>query len=222
MSKWGSSWGTSWGCAADPANKVEDVCKFWLWWQYDRAPNMQALCAIFTVIFSELEDKAQAVLQTRGLDGATGGELDAWGVLVGVVRNGVSDSLMRRKIKAAARAAIGHGQPRDFYDVMVLISPDSNPRFAEVYPACVRMFFDAVSNAERRIIFELMKQVPGLGICLQYVEVDDSGQVFEFSYLESDVGVMPRETFDVQWHWDFFPDKDIPPNQKAGFAFLIE
>jgi hypothetical protein len=183
---------------------------------------MRALCAIFTVIFSELEDKAQAVLNTRGLDGAAGGELDAWGVLLGVVRNGVSDSLMRRKIQAAARAAIGHGQPRDFYDVMVLIAPDSNPRFAEVFPACVRMFFFAISNAERRIIFELMKQVPGLGICLQYVEIPDSGQVFEFSYLESDVGVNPRVTFDVQWHWDFFPDKDIPPDQKAGFAFLIE
>lgn len=222
MSKWGSQWGTSWGCEADPPSKVEDICKFWLWWQYDNAPNMQALCAIFTVIFSELEAQAQNVLNTRGLDGATKGELDAWGVLVDVTRNGVSDSLMRRKIKAKARAALGQGQPRDFFDVMILIAPNSNPRFAEVYPACVRMFFDAISNAERLVIFELMKQVPALGVCLQYVEVDPSGQVFEFSYLESDVGVVPRQTFDVQFHWDFFPDLDIPPNQKAGFAFLIE
>ena len=222
MSEWGSQWGTQWGCAPGLPNKVEQICKFWLWWQYDDKPNMQTLCAIFTVIFSDLEEQAQVVLQTRGLDGATKGELDAWGLLVDVTRNGVSDDLMRRKIKAAARAALGQGQPRDFFDVMTLIAPNSNPRFAEVYPACVRMFFDAVSNAEKAIIFELMKKVPGLGICLQYVEVDDSGQVFEFSYLESDVGVMPRETFGVQFHWDFFPDLDIPPDQKAGFAFLIE
>ena len=129
---------------------------------------------------------------------------------------------MRRKIQAAARAAFSKGQAKDFYEVMTLIAPNSNPIFQEVFPACVRMIFQAVSIEEQRIIFELMKQVPALGICLQYVEVDPSGQVFEFSYLESDVGVVPRETFEVQYHWDYFPDRDIPPDQKAGFAYLIE
>lgn len=222
MSKWGSSWGTAWGCLEDLPNKVESLCKLWLWWQYQRAPNMQTLCRIFTDLFSELEDQAQTIMDRVGLLGATSGELDAWGVLVGVQRNGVSDTLLRRKIQAKARASTGHGQPRDFFDVMTLIAPTSNPSFAEVYPACVRMFFTAVTANEQAIIFELMRQVPGLGICLQYVEIDPSGQVFEFSYLESAEGVPPRVTFDVQWHWDFSPDLDIPPDQKAGFAYLIE
>jgi hypothetical protein len=222
MAEWGSQWGSQWGCGTGIPSKVEDICKRWLWWQYDNAPNMRTLCAIFTTLFSEQESKLQDVLQTRGLNGASGGELDSWGVMVGVSRDGVSDILMRRKIQAAARTALSQGQPRDFYDVMTLIAPDSNPRYAEVYPACVRLFFEAVDNDTKRIIFELLRDIPGAAICLQYVEVDESGQVFEFSYLESDVGVMPRQTFGVQWHWDFFPDKDIPPNQKAGFAFLIE
>jgi hypothetical protein len=222
MSRWGGEWGSPWGCDEDPASKVEDICRLWLWWQYDRAPNMQALCAIFTEIFAEAEATAQGIQERVGLEGATGGELDAWGVLVNVTRNGVSDDLMRRKIKAGARAALGQGQPRDFFDVMTLIAPNSNPRFAEVFPACVRMFFDAVTVQEQEVIFELMRQVPTLGVCLQFAEVDPSGQVFEFSYLESDVGVNPRETFPVQWHWDYFPDRDIPASQKAGFAYLIE
>ncbi len=232
MSEWGDSWGTPWGCPKDGTGDpdddqpfprtIADVCKFWLWWQYDRAENMQKLCAIFTVIFGELDDRAQQILNTRGLDGATGTELDAWGVMVNILRNGVDDNLMRRKIRAAARAALGQGQPRDFFDVLTLIAPDSNPRFAEVWPACVRLFFNAISLEEQKILFELMKQVPGLGICISYIEIDPSGQVFEFSYLESDVGIVPRVTFPITWHWDFFPDKDIPPNQKAGFAFLIE
>lgn len=232
MSKWGSPWGSSWGCkgegTGDPDDDLPfprtmaDVCKFWLWWQYDRSTNMQTLCAIFVTIFSELDDRAQQIINTRGIEGASGGELDEWGLVVGVLRNGVNDTLMRRKIKAGARAALGQGQPRDFFDVLTLIAPDSNPRFAEVWPACVRMFFSAISNDEKRILFELMKQVPGLGICINYIEVDPSGQVFEFSYLESDVGIVPRITFPITWHWDFFPDKDIPAGQKAGFAFLIE
>lgn len=221
MSEWGSGWGTQWGCELDPVDKVGSLCDLWLWWQYQRAPNMQALCRIFTVIFEELEAKSQRVQTRIGVDRAVGGELDAWGVLVGITRNGVNDALMRRKIKAAARAALGQGQARDFFEVMILITPNSNPRFAEVFPACVRMFFTAVTLQEQEIIFELMKQVPGLGICLQYVEVDPTGQVFEFSYLESPVGD-PRVTFDVEFHWDFFPDLDIPPNQKAGFAYLVE
>ena len=222
MSKWGSAWGTSWGCEADPPSNVEDVCKFWLWWQYDRAPNMQGLCQIFTTMFGEQEAKAQDIQARVGLDGARGGELDAWGVLVKIKRNGVSDDLMRRKIKAAARASYGEGQPRDFFDVMTLIAPNSNPTFAEVLPACVRMFFDGVTQDERLVIFELMRQVPALGVCLQFVEVDDPGELFDFSYLESDVGISPRVTFDIEHHWDFFPDLDIPASQKAGFAYLIE
>jgi len=222
MSDWGDEWGSPWGCPSDPPSKVEDICRRWLWWQYDRAPNMRTMCAIFTTIFAEIERTGQRVLNTRGLAGATGGELDAWGVLVGVQRNGVSDRLLRRKIQAAARAALGEGQPRDFFDVMILIAPDSNPRFSEVFPACVRMFFDAVSNEEKAIIFELMKQVPALGVCLQYVETDPNGHTFEFSYLESDVGVMPRQTFGIDFHWDFYPDRDIPAQQKSGFAFLVE
>lgn len=223
MSKWGEEWGSPWGCPGEPPSKVEDICRLWLWWQYDRAPNMRAICSIFTTLFAEMEAKAQEIQARIGLSGARGGELDAWGKLVGVERNGVSDDLMRRKIKAAARAALGQGQPRDFYDVMTLIAPNSNPKFSEVFPACVRMFFETVSNEERRVIFELMRQVPALGVCLQYIEVDDDdGQVFEFSYLESDVGVSPRQTFPIQYHWDYFPDRDIPAQQKAGFAYLIE
>ena len=222
MSKWGSEWGSPWGCEGDPPSKVEDICKFWLWWQYQRAPNMQALCSIFTTAFREQESKAQDVQSRRGLEGARGGEVDAWGALVGVTRNGVSDNLLKRKIQAAARASYVQGQARDFYDVMVLIAPNSNPTFAEAFPACVRMFFDAVTAEERLIIFELMREVPALGVCLQFVEVDDPGELFEFSYLESDVGIVPRGTFDIERHWDYFPDLDIPAQQKAGFAYLIE
>lgn len=223
MPNWGGAWGTEWGCTTEfvLGGPLTDVCDDWLWWQYQRAPNMQGLCRIFAEVFGKVDTSLNVVIANRGVGLARGGELDSWATALGVRRNGASDDLLLRKIQARARSSFGEGQSRDWFDVMTLIAPNSDPIFTEVFPACVRVIFKAVSEAEQDAIFELMQEVPALGICFSYVQIDPSGIVFEFSYLESDPAD-PRVYFPITHHWDFFPDRDMPPDQTAGFAYLIE
>lgn len=216
MTNWSDKWGGKWGCREEALQRVSlaDICTRYIWWQHRDHPNINTLCAIFAIIFSAIDVKLQNVAFNRGIDRSTGGELDNWGAMVGEARNGASDPLYRAVIKAKARASIGSGNISDFHDVATLISPESNPRFLERYPACVRMFFsDAISDQQRSIMLTLMRQVPGLGICIAFVEVDDDG-VFEFSYLNEDLSKDP-----VDNHWGH-SDGDIA--DAAGFAYLIE
>lgn len=216
MTDWGDDWGGKWGCTLAELQRITliGICTRYIWWQHRDHPNIQTLCLVFAVIFSRLDVKIQNVVTMRGVDGAAGGELDNWGAAVGEPRNGLGDTLYRAVIKAKARAAIGSGNISDFFDVATLISPESDPRFREAYPACVRMFFsDAISDQERVIMLTLMQQVPGLGICMSFVEVDDDG-VFEFSYLNDDSSKDP-----VDYHWGH-TDGDVA--NTAGMAFLIE
>lgn len=216
MTEWHDEWHNPWGCTLEQLEQLTllDICTQYLWWQHRDHPNIQTLCLVFAVLFSRLDVKLQTVINNRGVDKATGGELDNWGAMVGQARNGASDQLYRQAIKAKARASLGSGNISDFFDTAILISPSSDPRFAEAYPACVRMFFsDAISDQERDIMFDLMKQVPALGICLAFIEVDDDG-VFEFSYLNDDLSKDP-----VDFHWSH-TDGDIA--NTAGFAYLVE
>lgn len=216
MTQWSDEWAAKWGCSLEDINQLTllEICTRYIWWQHRDHPNIQTLCLVFAVLFSRLDVKLQQVVFARGVDGSTGGELDNWGAMVGQPRNGASDALYRAVIKAKARSSLGSGNISDFFDVAILISPQSDPRFLEAYPACVRMFFsDAISDAERTFMLSLMRGVPGLGICISFVEVDDDG-VFEFSYLEDDLSKDP-----VDFHWGH-TDGDIA--NTAGFAFLIE
>lgn len=220
MTQWATGkWADKWGCSLETLEQFSllSICDRYIWWQHRDHPNLQRLCLIYVVLFSRLDIKLQLVVTNRGIDGASGGEVDNWGAMVGQPRNGASDQLYKATIKAKARAMIGSGNISDFFDTAILISPESDPKFAEAYPACVRMFFSsAISNEEKEIILDLMKQVPGLGICLSFVEVDPDG-VFEFSYLNDELD--PTSLDPVEFHWGH-TDGDIADT--AGFAYLIE
>jgi hypothetical protein len=216
MTQWSSKWADKWGCSATTVEEVTllDICLLWLWWQHRDHPNIKGICEVAAIIFSQIDVKEQQVIANRGVDLATAGELDNWGAMVDQPRNGASDVLYRRVIKAKARATLSSGNISDLYDTAVLISPQSDPKFAELYPACVRMFFSSLTTTEEQlIIFELMHLTIALGICLSFVEVDPEG-VFEFSYTEDGVNYDP-----VDWHWGH-TDGDVA--NTAGFAYLVE
>lgn len=215
MAQWGQTWGSQWGCGAQQGfESLADICERFLWWQFRDSKNIKALCALLTERFSVIDQKLQETIARRGLEGARGGELDNWGEIVGRSRHGASDTLYRRAIKARARTALSSANIGDFFAIATLISPDSDPTFAEVYPLCVRMFFSsAIDNDEKALIFELMRDVPGLTVCLQFVEVDPNG-VFEFSYNNASG---PDDS--VDFHWSH-TDGDVV--NTAGFAYLVE
>ncbi len=217
--KWGDKWGDKWGCPS--FQEFRELCDQYQWKQLDHAPNWHKLCEILVETFAPVDDKIREMGERVGLDQAVGDEVDQWGAAVKQPRWGASDDLYKRAIKAAARKTFSQGRPHDFIDIAELINPEVGVTIQEVFPAAVRLFFRNLSADEQRILFGLMRHtedtpgVAGLAIGTQLVEVDERG-VFEWSYLNDDSSKLP-----VDYHWDH-TDHDIPGDQIAGFAYLIE
>ncbi len=210
MSDQGTPWGGKWGCLGE---SLQDICECWLWWQFRDKTNWQILCAVMTKLFSQLDDKLRYIERTRGVDGAVEGQLDAWGAMVDERRNGMTDDLYRKAIKAKARAISSTGTLRDLDAVARLVLPNSDVTFQDFYPACIRLFYsDNTTDEEKSLMARLIVLAVGRGICTSFISVDPDG-VFEFSYLEDDLSVLA-----VDRHWSH-TDGDIDPATTAGFAY---
>ena len=212
IGKWGAIWGGQWGCK--PLD-YHDVCRSHLWKQLENAPNFKILCQILARIALSFESEINRMEAGAGVDNAFGDELDQWGFLLDERREGATDDLFRRQIKGKARKLLGSGTVDDFFDVVDAIQENAGLSVVEAFPACVRLFFTNLTNEEQRVVFGLLTDVPALTICLQWIDVDPDG-VFEFSYLNEDLTLFP-----IQRHWAH-TDGDIPANQTAGKAFLLE
>lgn len=212
MADWGDKWGSKWGCEG---LSLADICESWIWWQFRDKPNFKALCAVMSKIFSGIDEKLERVAARRGVNGAFGGELDAWGAMVDEPRNGMDDDLYRIAIRAKARTVLSQGRISDLADVAALIAPQRSVTFAQAFPACVRAFFSSdTTDDEIKLLLRLLERALSLGLCISFVEVDELG-VFEFSYLNEDT---TRE--EVELHWGH-TDGDINPAETAGMAFTL-
>ncbi len=213
MSNWGKAWGQQWGCVGQ---SLADICEAWVWWQFHDKPNMNLLvCEVMVRLFSSLDEKLRIIAQNRGIDGANGGEVDAWGAMLDEKRNGMSDDLYKIAIKAKARAIISDGQIDDLADMAAIIAPTRTITFQEMYPACIQVFISgAPTEDEIMLLLRLMILAVGRGICIGFIEVDSDG-VFEWSYRN------PDDSFDpVDFHWGH-TDGDIDPTTTAGFAVRL-
>lgn len=218
MGKWSQKWLQKWGCGPKPSDAYA-LAKTYTWKQLDHAVEFIKLRDLLASIFDALDRKIGAVQVKVGLDKANGDELDQIGAMVGQPRLGADDDLYRQAIKARARASYAEGAIDDFWDVALLIEPNVIFTVQEVFPACIRLNLGGITPLQQTILFDLLRLVVGLGICVEFVELLDEGELFEWSYLESAPGD-PRVLYSVDRHWDFYPDHDIPPSQRAGFAFL--
>jgi len=211
MPTWGGFWGEPWGCPAPEENPYLLLCRDLTWKQAEDWTNFQKVCEIAAEQAFEAHLEAQQVENRLGVSRGFGDELDAWGQAVGFPRYGAHDTLYKSALQAAGRALLGTGDPDTFHDVINLINPNALLSLAEVFPACVRLTFHNITTLEQEIVFGLLENVPGLGICLQSVFAFDD-QVFVWGHTDGDV--------DVPHHWDDTRG-GIAPSDVAGWAFLI-
>lgn len=211
MAKWGSKWGGKWGCG-DPAENIYlTLCRDHTWKQAEEWPNIKKFCEVAARSAFSAHNDAVAVEKRLGVPRARGDEQDSWGDTLDFPRFGASDTLYRFGLQAAGRALFGSGRPEDFHDVIEIVKPGALGSLQEIFPACVRLFLSGLSPTEEAIVFGLLEDVPGLGICLQKVETF-GGQVFQWGHTDGDVPVTR--------HWDALSG-GLSPSDVAGWAVVV-
>jgi len=208
LTTWGSPWGSQWG-GSEGAFDFRSLLKSHRWKQLEFAENWikfeQFIADAMTLFDAWVTDESRRV----GVDSAVGDELDDWGSMVGMQRNGMVDALYIRAIKARARATMGHGDPTTFHDIVEIFSGGlAKATLIEAFPAKIIIWLHGLTSEEQRQVGALFAGVPGLGIGCVIVIVDPNG-VFQFS---------GPNTPTVTRHWS---GPSSPASEHAGFAGVV-
>ena len=207
---WGTGWGFPWGCL-DGAFDFKALFNSKRWKQLDRAEQWDKLTTIMADIMSQPDGALVTQSGRVGIDSAYGDELDDWGELVDIKRNGMDDGLYVRAIKAAARKALGEADPGTIYDVVYIFAPDSKITLVEAFPASWIIWIHLLTEAEQRQVAAVLEGVPGLGIGAQAIVVDPGG-AFQWSSTTGSV-IVDR-------HWASTTGS-VPSSESAGFASAV-
>lgn len=206
---WGSEWGFLWGGDVELFD-FDAFGKSKLWKQLDYAEKIRAYVE-FLALAAALVDADNASLLARvGIDGAVGDELDDWGARIGAVRNGMSDSLYRRVIKAEARKKTGQADPATIYDIVEIYSDTARITLVEGVANWV-IWIHFLTLEEQKQVGALLENTPGLGIGAQAVVVDPAG-VFQWASTQASVTVTK--------HWTSTTGS-VPSSESAGFASVV-
>lgn len=204
---WGSGWGFPWGCLLG-AFDFEALFQSHRWKQLDRATQYNKLMGVIADILAQADGAVVTQASRVGIGAAYGDELDDWGAMVGIVRNGMDDELYQRAIKATARKALGEAEPGTIYDVCYIFAPTSKITLVEAFPANWIIWIHFLTSAEQTQVAAVLDGVPGLGIGAHAVVVDPNG-VFQWS---------GPNTPTVTRHWS---GPSSPASEHAGFAGVV-
>jgi hypothetical protein len=119
---------------------LDDVCNL-LIEQFKKKPNIVSLVRIFCTPWLDLEYALQQFSQCRNLDTITGDRLDIAGVIVGILRNGLSDDEYRIMIKLWIFLNKSCGEPEILIAATKLFTKASEVHFKEIFPAKVLIEF---------------------------------------------------------------------------------
>ena len=103
--------------------------------QFKTQPNMVALAQIFGAKIQEIEDALFQLFNLRGVNTAFGAELDVLGAIVGVIREGLSDTDYATAIRAEILLNISSGTIQQLLALMYATYPSATFTLHEGYPA---------------------------------------------------------------------------------------
>ncbi len=115
-------------------NHVEDA-ETLLLEQFKNSTKLKNLLGSFTAQIQTIEDMLIDLWQARWLDNAEGQQLDGLGSIVGVDRNGDTDTQYRIRIRARIYSNVSNGTPDDIIRVAKLLLPNVTVNYTEEYPA---------------------------------------------------------------------------------------
>ncbi len=119
--------------------------------QHRGKPRLEGVLSLFARQVQEVEDTAWAILQGRLLEQAVGEQLDQWGALLAVPRQGLIDGLYRNLLRAWLLILRSNGEPGRLAQIVALLTGRARVRYIPRAPAGASWFVytDALIEAAR-------------------------------------------------------------------------
>ncbi len=152
--------------------------------QFRNLPNWNALLASYINQVQELEDMFFQILNDTTLDNSVGTQLDNFGTLLNVKREGLTDVEYRARLKGEIAKNQSSGTPEDVLAVVAAIVDEAvSTKYTPYYPAAFRIeTFGAVNSTEGRQAAALVAKARLAGVDAQFVtSAFPESQVFRFS-----------------------------------------
>lgn len=155
---------------------------------FKNSTNLKAVLAAYLAQVQELEAMMFDLLEDRNLDTAVGSQLDVIGEILGLDRNGLSDSDYRSYLRARIVLNFGSGTIEDVRDVIQLVTVTSGTvtiDISESFPSDPAHFeiiiTDPIIAGEATIIASVVADAKGAGIrgVITYW-IDPTADVFQY------------------------------------------
>jgi len=154
-----------------------------LLWQWRNSPNLKGLLQSYMESVQEVETTLFQMLNARGLDTATGEQLDILGKIIGEPRTGRSDEVYREALKQRVVVNNADGSTEVVLELIQLVTGASRVTFFEHYPASLIPFATSEPSLETLL---LMVKAKSAGVRLTQMLFDPT-----------DATVIPQEVGDV-------------------------
>lgn len=131
----------------------------------------------------DADEQQGQILDQISIQTSTGVQLDKIGELVGIRRNGLSDTEFRAAIKVEVQTLFASGTIPDVLGAIasILNDPTRTIVFRESFPAAFVVTIDSLTVAELDLILELVCDVPAAGVAA-LIGIGDDGYARGFGY----------------------------------------
>ena len=149
--------------------------------QYKDKDSIRAIVSAKTEQDQVLEDVFQDLENFRGIDTATGVQLDGLGDILGIERQGLNDEDYRARLKVKVVQNVSNGEPDRLINVYRFLLNATQIQYQEHYPAGVAMMANApITPGMETLIYREIQKISPAGVRVDYIGSYDPDDAFAF------------------------------------------
>lgn len=149
--------------------------------QYKEKPRFESLLKIFISQIQELEDETQRSFTEQFVDFAVGQQLDLFGTIVGLERQGFDDDFYRILLKVKIGQNISKGEPRSIINTFKLLTQATLVHYQNLGDAQISLAADTdIDPTLIDFFFTNMERVVMAGVRINSISCFDPDESFSF------------------------------------------
>lgn len=149
--------------------------------QYKEKENIEKLIRIYTDRIQEIEDALQPLYLDRMIDNAEGVQLDRFGEIVVLDREGRSDEVYRRFLKVKIGINISKGRPEEVISILLQLTEATLVHYQNLGGANVALSVNTdIPADEVNDVYTDMQNVVSAGVRINYISCFDPDEPFSF------------------------------------------